>query len=231
MAAKTKPVLGDCFEFDHPGLLVASGFQENELGFLLHYLLDEGLIVDPYKGVATPTDRVERSFAEGRPEFNYCMTAKGRMCADELRARRAASMQGFVAMSFAPELQSTWSRGFEPAIRGAGYRPLRIDNEEHIDRIDDRILAEIRRSLFVVVDLTLHRPNVYYEAGFAGGIGKPIIFTCRAYDTGERHFDIRQFNCLDWADPGDLARRLKSRICAVLGDGPERKKDAPPSGA
>ena len=111
---------------------------------------------------------------------------------------------------------------FEPAIRGAGYRPVRIDKQEHIDRIDDRILAEIRRSLFVVVDLTLHRQNVYYEAGFAEGIGKKVIFTCHADTASDRHFDIRQFNCLDWKAPEELRRRLEDRLCAVLGDGPER---------
>ena len=34
------------------------------------------------------------------------------------------------------------------------------------------------------------------------------------------HFDIRQYNCIDWETPDELARRLKVRIEAVIGDGP-----------
>ena len=79
------------------------------------------------------------------------------------------------------------------------------------------MLAEIRRSAFAVVDLTGHRPNVYFEAGFALGLDKKVIFTCAKSDVDDGHFDLRQYNTLDWESEDDLAVRLENRVRAVIG--------------
>jgi nucleoside 2-deoxyribosyltransferase len=97
---------------------------------------------------------------------------------------------------------------------------LRIDQKEHANKICDEIIAEIRRSRFVVADYTGHRGGVYYEAGFATGRGLHVILTCRKNDMDKLHFDIRQYNCIDWQSPEQLAQRLQVRIEALLGDGP-----------
>jgi hypothetical protein len=49
-----------------------------------------------------------------------------------------------------------------------------------------------------------HRGGVYFEAGFAMGLGLPVFWTCRQDDLDKLHFDIRQYNCIDWADPPSL---------------------------
>jgi hypothetical protein len=67
----------------------------------------------------------------------------------------------------------------EAAVTRAGYRPMRIDGHEYIGGIMDEIIARIRESRFVVADLTHNRGGVYYEAGFAFGLGIPVIPTCR----------------------------------------------------
>lgn len=48
----------------------------------------------------------------------------------------------------------------------------------HNNKIDDQIVAEIRRSKLVLVDATGARPNAYFEAGFAAGLGIPVIWCC-----------------------------------------------------
>jgi hypothetical protein len=48
---------------------------------------------------------------------------------------------------------------------------------------------------------------------------------CGRYEKDELpklHFDIRQYNCIDWETPQELARRLKARIEAVIGEGPRK---------
>lgn len=155
------------------------------------------------------------------------LTPKGHMYTDELRTRIAASTQGFVAMWFADEMEAARREGFETGIRNAGYKPHRVDDAQHIDKIDDRIIAEIRRSKFLVADLTGHRGGVYYEAGFALGLGKPVFYTCRQDHKDDIHFDIRQFNCIIWSDPQELAVTLQARIEAVLGAGPELHLNSP----
>jgi hypothetical protein len=81
------------------------------------------------------------------------------------------------------------------------------------------IIAEIRRSAFLVADFTGQRQNVYFETGFAHGLGLQIIWTCRKEQIGQLHFDIRQYNVIDWENKENLAQRLQRRIEAMFGRG------------
>lgn len=139
---------------------------------------------------------------------------------EEIGTRRSSSSQGFVAMWFADDMSRPYTEGFAQGIRAAGYDPVRIDGVEHVGKIDDEIIAQIRRSRFIVADFTGHRGGVYFEAGFALGFGLPVVWTCRKDDLSDLHFDIRQFNTIVWNDPFDLSRKLKNRIEAVIGVGP-----------
>lgn len=132
-------------------------------------------------------------------------------------------------MWFDDTMNDAWEKGFEPAIVDAGYKPLRIDRKEHINKIDDEIIAEIRRSRFVVADFTSKpkeaRGGVYYEAGFAHGLNIQVIYTCRKDRFEDVHFDTRQFNHITWNTPEDLRTDLSQRISSVIGDGPHRERD------
>jgi nucleoside 2-deoxyribosyltransferase len=130
------------------------------------------------------------------------------------------SPNGFIAMWFDKSMASARHEGLEPAIRAAGYSPVIVSDGDHVNKIDDEIISQIRKARFLVADFTGHRGGVYFEAGFAMGRGLPVFWTCRANDVQNLHFDIRQYNCIDWSDPGDLMIRLKRRIEAVIGSGP-----------
>ena len=145
------------------------------------------------------------------------------MAAEALGESKSNSAQGFVAMWFDPSLQDAWINGFDPGIRVAGFRPFRID--AYVSGITDEIMAEIRRSRFVVADYTGQANGVYFEAGFALGLGLRVIPTCRADEIDKLHFDIKHLNALLWNTPADLAEGLNRRIRAVIGAGP----DADPS--
>lgn len=131
------------------------------------------------------------------------------------------SRQAFVAMWFSPELGTAYQNAIEPAIQDAGYVPLRIDAKEHVNKIDDEIIQQIRKSRFLLADFTGHRGGVYYEAGFAHGLGLPVIFTCKEDQLIDLHFDIRQYNCITWSDNNldDFSTRIQRRIEAILGRG------------
>ena len=136
------------------------------------------------------------------------------------------SAQCFVAMWFDPSMEEVYEKGIKPAIEAVGYSPLRIDRQEFVGKIDDEIIAEIRRSRFLVADFTHGhdgaRGGVYYEAGFAQGLGLTVIFTCRDDMFDNLHFDTRQFNHIAWENPDDLREKLANRIGSVMGDGPNR---------
>lgn len=145
-------------------------------------------------------------------------TLEGWTRIEELSTIDNTISQGFVAMMFHESVGHIYDQAIRPAITQAGYDALRIDRMEHNDRIDDLILLEIQRSRFLVADLTGHRQGVYWEAGYAMGLGIPVIWTCRKDDGGSTPFDIRQYNRIEW-ESDDLAsfrERLKNRIKATV---------------
>jgi len=147
------------------------------------------------------------------------LTAKGLLAAEALGASGSGA-QCFVAMSFDRSMQEVWINGFDPGIRAAGYAPVRIDDKDYVGGITDEMIAEIRRSCFVVADYTGQRNNVYFKAGFALGLGLTVIQTCRGDEAANLHFDIRHINTLEWNSPAELVEGLNKRIRAVVGVGP-----------
>lgn len=130
----------------------------------------------------------------------------------------------FVAMSFASELQEAFDSGFLLAIESdCGFAANRVDRTAHNDNITDRIIAGIRSAEFVVADFTLQRQGVYYEAGFAEGLGRTVIRTCRNDDFANLHFDTRQFFHLKWSTPADLRILLADHIRATIGTRENRR--------
>lgn len=155
----------------------------------------------------------------------HVLTIEGHARIAELESTDTESSRAFVAMWFDPSMDDAWENGIKPGIEDSGYMPVRIDKSDFNDRIDDEIIAEIRRSRFLVADFTQDgdhaRGGVYYEAGFAHGLGLPVIFTCRkdVIDGGLIHFDTRQYNHIVWETTDDLRKRLAERIGATIGDG------------
>jgi nucleoside 2-deoxyribosyltransferase len=178
-------------------------FDSNEVNAVAQFLAGRGWI------------RLERL-----PAGQACVLGDGFIQAEEWKGTRALAAQGFVAMWFDASTADAWENGLRKGIADAGYRPVRIDKAEHINKICDEIIVQIKRSRFLVADYTGHRAGVYYEAGFAAGREIPVILTCRKGELDKLHFDIRQFNCIDWETPAELADRLEARIGAVIGDGP-----------
>lgn len=175
----------------------------------------------------------------------YCiLTVRGHALLAEQEKPIVDSAQAFVAMWFDPSLDGAFYEGIEPAIKECGYSAKRIDQTEHLNKIDDRIIAEIRRSKFLVVDLTEEeavthtdgtvkggtRGSVYFEAGFAHGLNIPVIYTCREDSLNKAHFDIRQYPFIRWNTHKELKMRLAQRISAVIGDGPSHNQSENGSG-
>lgn len=155
--------------------------------------------------------------------LNARLTPIGWIEGEALGQQAAPGIQCFVAMWFNEVTNAAFQNGIRPAIENAGYAPLRIDSKEHTNKIDDEIIAEIRRSRFLVADFTGHRGGVYFEAGFAMGLNIPVFFTCRHDQINDLHFDIRQYNTIAWTDEADLKTRLQNRIAAVIGEGPKAR--------
>ena len=141
------------------------------------------------------------------------------------QAANIESAKAFVAMWFADDLKPAYDEAIAPGIEDAGYRSVRIDNEEFNEDVVARILAEVRESRFVVADFTGQRNGVYFEAGFALGLSLPVIWLCREDEMRQAHFDTNHFNHITWKpeELDGLRERLANRIKATIGAGPLKR--------
>ncbi|MHB8069404.1 MAG: hypothetical protein ACYDIC_16050 [Desulfobaccales bacterium] len=149
------------------------------------------------------------------------ITANGWDYREKLERHIEERTQAFVAMSFSEDLKSVWEGPIYNAITKAGYKPYRVDAEPHIDRIDVKIISEIKNSRFIVADITEQKRGVYFEAGYALGMGLPVIWCVRKDDLENAHFDTRQYNHIVWETADDLENQLYDFICAIIGKGKE----------
>lgn len=134
----------------------------------------------------------------------------------ELRRTTPQGNRAFVAMWFSAETKDAYDKGIIPALTACGYEAVRVDRIEHNEKIDDLIIAEIKRASIVVADFTGQRGGVYFEAGLAMGRGTPLVRTVREDQINDVHFDTRQYNHITWTTPEELRDRLTNRIRATL---------------
>lgn len=198
IGARSKP--GHPVKFDphsDPPLVDAS--DPNELGFLLRHLKEIGNLEATNDG------------------WTYILKAKGWQELQSAKTQGGVPGKCFVAMSFHESLKEPYEQGIYLALKSdCKMEPVRIDLVPHNDNIVDKIIAEIRTCQFMVADFTGQKGGVYFEAGFAKGLGRPVIWTCREDDFENVHFDIAQFSHIKWKDAGDLRTRLADKIKATI---------------
>jgi nucleoside 2-deoxyribosyltransferase len=127
----------------------------------------------------------------------------------------------FMAMKFEnPELTKIFEDHFKEAVRATGFKLKRLDEDPKAGSIDERLRVEIRRSVFLVADLTDGNQGAYWEAGFAEGLGKPVIYTCqkRFFKEVQTHFDTNHLQTVFWDEnePNKAAEELKATIRNTL---------------
>ena len=117
-------------------------------------------------------------------------------------------------------MKRVFTDGMRVGAARAGYRAQRVDFLPFNEDIVAQIITDIKRSQLVIADFTRHRRGVYFEAGFARGVGLPVISTCHRDFVHLAHFDTRNTNHLLWTDPADLAAKLERWIVTTTRQGP-----------
>jgi len=196
IASRSKP--GDQVKIipAHEAPLVGA-VSKSEMQLLLNHLIDLG-------------------YLQKFQETNYLVSVEGWK---QMEAANVAGIPGkcFVAMSFHESLKAAYDDGIFPALNiDCKIEPVRIDLIPHNDNIVDKIIAEIRTCRFMVADFTGQKSGVYFEAGFAMGLGRPVIWSCQKDDLENVHFDTRQYNHIVWNEPADLRQKLADRIKATI---------------
>lgn len=192
-----------------PKYLALTGcYDRNELGYIIRdYLFEDRHYL------------INLDDSDNR--YSFKISPEGWAYIESLKDVNPESRIGFIAMWFDSSMDEP-SDIIHKAIRKAGYEPLRIDNKEHNKNINDEIIATIRQSKFVVADFTGQRDGVYYESGYANGLGLEVIWLCEESDFDNVHFDANHNNFIIWnrTDYPALEKKLTDRIIATLGKGP-----------
>jgi hypothetical protein len=152
--------------------------------------------------------------SEGRTE--YAPTIEGWQYLEPRSPSGGVPGRCFVAMSFDPSLDDAYNLGIKPAISECGFKVICMKEISTNEGITDRILAEIRQAQFVVADFTGQRGGVYFEAGFARGLGREVIWCCQTDDLSRVHFDIKHFGHVVWDTPDELREKLTASIRANI---------------
>jgi hypothetical protein len=119
----------------------------------------------------------------------------------------------FVAMPIAPGDFDDVLDSIKEACQRCGLTAERIDEAQSNERITDRILESISKAQFVIADLTDSRPNVFYEAGYAHGIGKLPIYIAR--EGTKLEFDLKDYPVIFFSTYRQLKDALEKRLRAI----------------
>jgi len=98
----------------------------------------------------------------------------------------------------------------EPALSGFGLEVVRADRISQPGMITSQVLEHVRRSKVVIVDLSFHNPNVFYEMALRHATKLPVVQICRRKD--RLPFDVNQVRTisLDTTDIYTLIPKLET---------------------
>ncbi len=160
---------------------------EEGVHYILNYLKNEGLI--SYSGYIN------------NPVLG--LKIEGWVKYDEIKSEGINVKKAFMAMKYGEDdLNNVYDTIFKIAVEKTGYELFLLNEKPSAGLIDNRMRVEIRNSRFLMADLTHGNPGAYWEAGFAEGLGKPVIYLCEKSvfdDKGKKpHFDVNHHQIIVW---------------------------------
>jgi len=171
------------------------------------------------------TEFIERRGDEGSALL-LRLTMAGWARYEALKRRNVESKRVLMAMKFGdPELDAVVKDCFAPAVERAGFELRTLTQKQPAGLIDDQLRVALRMSRFVVADLTHDNNGAYWEAGFAEGLGRPVIYTCREskWKKTASHFDTNHLVTIIW-DPADLEQAAQQLSATIRATFPQEAK-------
>ena len=149
---------------------------------------------------------------------DYGLTLQGWERYEIERKGGFAGRYGFLAMKFGDAvLDSFAEETIKPATkRGTGYDLVDLRDVPRAGIIDNIMRQQIRDAAFVLVDLTHDNSGAYWEAGYAEGLGKPVIYLCEQskFDSAKTHFDTNHCTTVKWENGS--TDHFESELIATL---------------
>ncbi len=112
-----------------------------------------------------------------------------------------------------PDLESFVKEVVKPRIKEElGYELLDMRDNVDAGIIDNIMRNKIREAAFVLADLTHDNRGAYWEAGYAEGLMKPVIYICeeKKFKKSSTHFDTNHCTTIPWSK--DRSNKEKENI-------------------
>lgn len=150
----------------------------------------------------------------------FYLTTQGLDFGEQLLTTNIDSNKVFIAMAFSCDYKEKCEEVIKPACTRCGFEAQKVDDEHYNGNIVDRIVMKIKRSKFVIADYTFDNSGAYYEAGYAEGMGLPVIECCEKtwFDKPDNkvHLDKRNNNLILYDDYKHLEEQIVERIRATI---------------
>lgn len=151
-------------------------------------------------------------------QFSFLITEKAINRFQETRYK--TNKKAFIAIKFGNE-NADRIKTIKEVVSSCGYEPVCMDEFQTNNWIMPEIFYQIKICDFMVADFSIECAGVYYEAGYALALNKPVIHSfdeTTAESNNQRlHFDISQKSTVMYKNLNDLKERLARRIIATIG--------------
>ena len=129
---------------------------------------------------------------------------------------------GFMALKFGDVVLDPFLRDvIKPAVARLGFDLVDMRDAAEAGIIDNVMRARIRDATFVLVDLTHANEGAYWEAGYAEGLGKPVLYLCNRgiFEENGTHFDTNHCTTVLWdtTAPDAFIEDLQATLRRSLG--------------
>lgn len=144
---------------------------------------------------------------------------------EELKRGAPSGRNAFMAMQYEDDLRRIVDEHFRDSVKQTGFELKLLDDEPRAGLIDDRMRVEIKAARFMICDLTHDNRGAYWEGGYAEGLRKPVIYTCKkdVFEKHGTHFDTNHLMTVPWSEENmpKAMDMLKASIRATV---PEAKQ-------
>ena len=153
----------------------------------------------------------------GKP-LNITLTLDGWERYEAEKRGRFEGDYGFIAMQFDDsELDPFVKDIVKPAVKeGIRYDLFDMRDVGRAGVVDNIMRTQIRGAAFIIVDLTHDNSGAYWEAGYAEGLGKPVLYICEKtkFEEARTHFDTNHCTTVLWSRDDDAG--FKQELIATL---------------
>ena len=179
-------------------------------------LEERGILRFASGALAKATNKYHKYFF--RPS-NISLTLDGWQEYEDGKRGHISENYGFLAMKFNDSHLEAMVQGMKCAIKenlGYALHDMREVSEAGI--IDNIMREKIRGAKFIIADLSHDNPGAYFEAGYAEGLNKPVIYICEKEKFEDKnkgtHFDTNHCTTVPW--PKGVSDNFYKELIATL---------------